>query len=202
MNESRIKSPWVLFGIDEVVYAISSEAVLSINQISQTTPLPKTPPEVRGVIDFRGAIIQLIDLRILLNRKSIVQEIESFSQMIDQRFNDHFNWIETLKKSILENSEFTLTTDPHECEFGKWYDSYNLKNANIMFETTFRKFDGPHKEIHRIGITARELLNKGKQEEAIQLIEKTKDTELKQMLQLFDDIKIAYKESLRETILV
>ncbi|MDD3437671.1 MAG: chemotaxis protein CheW, partial [Candidatus Gastranaerophilales bacterium] len=51
-------------------------------------------------------------------------------------------------------------------------------------------------------ITARELLNNGKQEEAIQLIEKTKDTELKQMLQLFDDIKIAYKESLRETILV
>lgn len=202
MDIKKINSPWVLFEIDGVVYAISSESVLSINQISKITPLPTAPPEIRGVINFRGQMIELVDTRGLLKRKTINQEIADFTAMIDQRFQDHVNWIETLEKSIRDNMTFTLTTDHHKCAFGKWYDSYKLKNENIMFASTFRKFDRPHQAIHQIGITAVKLVSEGKKEEAVGLIDKVRDTDLKQMLHLFEALKEAFKESLRETILV
>lgn len=202
MNTSKINAPWVLIEINKVIYAISCESVLSLSQVPTTTPLPKTPREVRGVINFRTKVIQLVDTRVLLNFKSILDDINEFCSMIDQRYKDHTNWLDTLEKSVLGDEEFTLTTDPHKCAFGKWYDSYKAENTNIMFLSTFAKFDKPHKAIHQIGITAKELIEQGNKQEAAKLIKSVKDTELKQMLHLFNEIKEAYKDCRREIIVV
>lgn len=202
MDNLKINSPWVLLDVNDVVYAISCSSVLSLNQLPNVTPLPKVPPEVRGVINFRGKLIQLVDTRKVLNLKTITDEINDFHNMIDQRYNDHLNWINTLQDTVKNNTDFTLTTDPHKCAFGKWYDSYNSKNTNIMFLSTFSKFDKPHKAIHQIGITARQLIDRGDKQAAVNLIESTKNTELKQMLGLFEEIKEAYKESRKEIVMV
>lgn len=202
MNKSKLSSPWVLLDINNVIYATSCESVLSLNQLPKVTPLPDAPAEIRGVINFRGRLIQLVDTRTLLNIKTITNDINDFNTMIDQRCNDHLNWINTLEKTVLNNEEFTLQTNPHKCAFGKWYDSYDSKNTNIMFSTTFTKFDKPHKEIHQIGITAKELIEKGDKDAAVKLINDTKDTKLKEMLGLFDDLKEAYNESRKEIAVV
>lgn len=202
MANERTNSPWVLIELDHVIYAISCDAVLSLNQVPEITPLPAAPREVRGVIKFRTKLIQLIDTRILLNRKSIVDEINDFDAMIDQRYKDHTNWLSTLEKNVKEDSEFTLTTDPHKCAFGKWYDSYIMGDASLMFSSAFAKFDEPHKAIHQIGITAKNLVESGRKIEAVELIDSVKNTELKQMMHLFGDIKEAYKEGRRETVVV
>lgn len=202
MNNSKATSPWVLLDINNIVYAISCESVLSLNQLPKVTTLPRVPLEVRGVINFRGKMIQLIDTRAILNLKTIANEISEFNNMIDQRLNDHINWINTLEKTVTDNIEFTLQTDPHKCAFGKWYDSYNGKNTNIMFLSTFAKFDEPHKAIHKIAITTKKLIEKGDKNSAIELIKSVKNTELKQMLHLFNEIKEAYKDSLKEIVVV
>lgn len=202
MKTSRIDAPWVLVEIDTVIYAISCETVLSLSQVPTITPLPKTPKEVRGLIDFRKRQIQLIDTRVLLNLKSIAEEITDFEKMMEQRYKDHMNWLETLERNVKDDMEFTLTTDPHKCAFGKWYDSFKPKNANIHFTSTFSKFDKPHKAIHQIGIKAKDLIGKGKKAEAIELIDSVKHTELKQMLYLFDEIKEAYKDTSKEIVVI
>lgn len=202
LKKSRINSPWVLVEIDTVVYAISCEAVLSLSQVPQITPLPKTPKEVRGVIDFRTRQIQLLDTRVLLNLKPVAEEIQDFYDLIDQRHKDHMNWFEALERTVREGLEFTLTTDPHKCAFGKWYDHYKIKNSNIHFLSTFAKFDKPHKAIHEIVIKAKELIDRGQKTDAINLIDSVKNTELKQMLSIFDEIKEAYKDGSKEIVVV
>lgn len=202
MENKKTNSPWVLVDVNNVVYAFSCESVLSLMQIPEITKLPKVPKEVRGVIDFRSRSIQLIDTRILLSLKSIEEDIKDFDAMIDQRYKDHLNWLETLEKCVKDDVEFTLTTDPHKCAFGKWYDSYHLDDANIMFSSVFAKFDEPHKAIHQIGIKARELVESGRKNEAFDLIDSVRNTTLKLMINLFDELKNAYKESRRETVIV
>lgn len=202
MNKIKENSPWVLLNIAETVYAISCNFVLSLNQLPKVTPLPKSPKEVRGIINFRGRLIQLFDTRALLNLKTVEDEVNEFCDMMDKRRGEHLNWLSTLEKCVTDDVEFTLTTDPHQCAFGKWYDSYNNKNQNIMFLSAFSNFNKPHKAIHQIGITAKELLDKKNKEAAIQLINSTKESELKQMMHLFEEIKEAFKESKREIILV
>lgn len=202
MDAKKMDSSWVLVEVAKVIYAISSNAVLSLNQMTEATPLPKAPQEIRGIISFRSRLIELLDLRTLLNLKSIPQELEEFNTMINQRFEDHKNWINTLEKCTIEGTTFSLTTDPHQCAFGKWYDNYNPDNANVMFVSAFQKFDTPHKATHQIGIKVAKLLEEGQKKEALKIINETKDTELKQMFKLFDDIKTAFKESRKETTVV
>lgn len=202
MKKSKTISPWVLLELNGVIYATSCESVLSLNQLPEVTPLPEAPPEIRGVIDFRGRLIQLADTRKILGIKTIPQDINDFNTMMDQRYNDHFNWLKTLQDTVKNNTEFTLTTDPHKCAFGKWYDSYNSKNTNIMFLSTFARFDKPHKDIHEIAIKTQILIHKGDKNAAMELIESTKNTKLKEMLNLFDDLKEAYKESRKEIVVV
>lgn len=202
MKNSKLESPWVLLELNGVIYATSCESVLSLNQLPETTPLPKAPLEVRGVINFRGRLIELVDTRRILGIKSITEEIEDFVSMMDQRYADHTNWINTLETTVKNDTEFTLTTDPHKCAFGKWYDSYSTKNTNIMFMSIFAKFDKPHKEIHEIAIQAKELIFSGNKQAAVDLIESTRNTKLKEMLGLFGDLKDAYKNSRKEIVVV
>lgn len=202
MQNSKTNSPWVLVDINQVVYAISCNVVLSLNQVPQITPLPKSPQEIRGVIDFRSHTIELLDTRTLLGLSPISQDIQEFFELMEQRYKDHTNWLATLEQTVIEDKEFTLTTDPHKCAFGKWYDNYNFENTNIMFSTAFSRFDAPHKAIHNIAIVAKEFIDKGEKQQAMDLIQSTKDKELKQMLHLFDDIKRAYKDSRKEIVVV
>jgi len=121
---------------------------------------------------------------------------------MDTRRQDHINWLDTLEKCTNDGIPFTLTTDPHKCAFGKWYDTYKTTDLSIMFHSVFSKFDAPHKAIHAIGAKADELIKFGKTQEAIELIEKTKNNELKQMMHIFDEVKTAFKESNREIVVV
>lgn len=202
MNSGKLNAPWVLLRINNVIYSVSCNVVLSLSQLPFITPLPKSPTEIRGVMDFRGKSIQVLDSRIMLGSPPISADIEDFYMLMEQRYNDHLNWINTLEKTVNEGTDFTLTTDPHKCAFGKWYDSYNPKNTNIMFLTTFAKFDAPHKAIHQIAIKAQEMIHKGCKKEALEYISSVKNSELKQMLSLFDDLKIAYNDSNKEIAVV
>lgn len=120
---------------------IPCEFVLSLSQLKNVTPLPESPKEISGVIDFRGHMVELIDIKNILNFKPTKEEIQEFCELMDARRQDHINWLTTLENSVKNETEFTLTTDPHKCAFRKWYDSYNPDIGNIMFLTTFSRFN-------------------------------------------------------------
>lgn len=200
LQKNENDSPQVLVDVAGLVYAIPCSCVLSLEQLTKVTPMPTSPAEVRGVVNFRGRIIELLDSRILFNSKSIDQEIREFNELMDCMKEAHLTWIRTLEDCILSDKEFTLTTDPHQCAFGKWYDNYKTNDSVLALELA--KFDKPHKAIHQLGITAVEMRRRGDSEGAIKLINSTKDTELQQMVGLFGNIKDAYANSRREILVV
>ena len=183
-----------------IVYAISCDSVLSLEQLSKITPLPITPAEVRGVVNFRGKIIELLDTRVLFNSKSITAEVKEFGETMDCMLQAHLSWVNTLEDCILTGKDFTLTTDPHKCAFGIWYDNFKTDDSVLKFQLA--KFDKPHKAIHQVGITAVDLLKRGDKEGAVAVINSTKDTELQQMVGLFAETKVAYANSRREILVV
>lgn len=200
MKEIKENLPWVLLDVAGIVYAISCEHVLSLHQVGKITPVPNSPDEISGVIDFRGQIIQLLNIRYILSIKAAEDEILEFERLMDQRKQDHMTWLETLKDSIVNNKPFSLTTDHHACAFGKWYDNFHTDDTNLMF--ILAKFDEPHKAIHRVGIDACNLAARGNREGAMKLIERTNDTILHRMIDLFEQVKEAYRESKKEILVV
>jgi purine-binding chemotaxis protein CheW len=51
------------FLLDGAAYALPVERVREIVRLRSTTPMPRVPDPVRGVISLRGEIVQVVDLR-------------------------------------------------------------------------------------------------------------------------------------------
>ncbi len=61
----------ILFELGNSLYGIPIEKVSEINRIDQITTLPKAPKFVEGVINLRGNVVPLIDLRKRFGMKQI-----------------------------------------------------------------------------------------------------------------------------------
>lgn len=57
---------WLTFRLGSEGYGVDILEVQEIRAYSPVTPVPKSPPHVRGVMNLRGAVIPVLDLRALL----------------------------------------------------------------------------------------------------------------------------------------
>lgn len=54
---------YLTFVLDEEIYAVDVKNAQTVIENSRITRIPRLPEFVRGVIDFRGSVVPLIDLR-------------------------------------------------------------------------------------------------------------------------------------------
>lgn len=186
--------------INNNLYAISILPIKEIVIVPEVTPMPNSPDYVRGLIKLRQNIITLIDSRKRLGFPSIEEIDKELLDMLKERKQDHINWLQTLIQSIEKNTEFTLTTDPHACAFGKWYD--NFKTDNYGLQVFMRQFDRPHKKIHAIAQKALKEKETNGLNAALKIIEETRNTDLKAMINLFDSAGEAIKQAHRELAII
>jgi purine-binding chemotaxis protein CheW len=59
----------VTFTLNELDYAIDIGMIREIIYFKKTVPLPEAPPFVEGVLDLRGAIVPIIDLKKTIKMK-------------------------------------------------------------------------------------------------------------------------------------
>jgi len=67
VNETQkfcLEGKYLTFNLMEEFYGVNVEHILQIIAIPEITKIPKTPDFVKGVINLRGKIIPVIDLRI------------------------------------------------------------------------------------------------------------------------------------------
>jgi purine-binding chemotaxis protein CheW len=53
----------VLFKVDETLYALPAEVVLQMESYNGATVVPGAPPFVAGIIQLRGRVVPVVDLR-------------------------------------------------------------------------------------------------------------------------------------------
>ncbi|MFK7871976.1 MAG: chemotaxis protein CheW [Oligoflexales bacterium] len=71
-NESaRSKKKHLIFSLSDKRYAFPLSRVKEVIGLTNITPLPKVPPFYKGLINLRGQIISVIDLRIKLGFQSL-----------------------------------------------------------------------------------------------------------------------------------
>ncbi len=179
-------SQWVYFEINRGWYALPVGQVRELIQTPTLVKVPKVPDYILGVITLREVTLPVIDLRLRLGLPSAAAEREEMSQLMKQRKQDHLDWLEALKAHVNHGDPFTKALDPHACAFGKWYDTY--KTEDLALTAIMRKFDEPHKAIHSIGEKVIGLKKSGDEEGASRIIARTEDTDLHDMLLLFDQV--------------
>jgi purine-binding chemotaxis protein CheW len=200
IKNMKTDSPWVILRLGERIFGIPSDYVIEMVVIPALSSLPAAPDYVRGVINLRGSVIMVMDLRIRLNMESALVEGDRLIQLMEDRKLDHINWLHELENAVKENREFKLATDPHKCKFGIWYDTYKPKN--VIMENHLKKFDEPHKHIHSLAVTAFDMIKHGKKEQALEIVEHEKHGTLETMINLFNTAGNLLRETSREIVLV
>lgn len=142
---------WLTLKLKNQQYAIDSSYTESIFLLGQmVTPLPESTAQNPGIINMRGNLVPVIDLRVALGFEAITQEQEEMEYMLNQRIQDHIEWVTELERCLDEDDTFHLATDPHACAFGQWYDSYQTNVNTVAYH--LRKIDEPHRKLHQTAI--------------------------------------------------
>jgi hypothetical protein len=113
----------------------------------------------------------------------LTKETDELVEILHAREEDHRNWIRELEASVRERRPFTLARDPHQCKFGKWYDTYQPTNTELA--SIWSGFDQPHKRIHAIADVVTEHEKRGEFEQALAIINQTRTTALAVLVREF-----------------
>lgn len=191
---------YLVFTANEIQYGVSHESVVSVIDLPAATAVPGLPAEVRGVIPFRDRSIPLIDLRRCFGATGRLTETNDLVATMAQRKQDHLNWLNKLEDEVYSGKPISVQTDPHLCVFGKWYDQFRSDNRNLT--DYMKRFDVPHKEIHRVAVDVQEMISRGRTEEAKRLVRLTEHGVLARLVELFDGLGEIVRKYLLEYAII
>jgi len=198
MHEADVD--YFVFSAEDNLLALPYYNIIQIVDSPACTVVPSMPSYVRGVINFMGEGVPLIDTRVRLSLTSRQEEVTQFVSTFLQRKQDHLNWIARLKDSVENDQEIAVERNPHKCAFGRWYDTYRPNSLTLA--SYMRHFDKPHKAIHNLAIQAEKLILDGHKEQARSLISAAEQNELKSLVELFDGFEEQMRQSYQEYAVV
>jgi chemotaxis signal transduction protein len=192
--------PYVIAGVKSLQLAVSTEYVQEIIRTPRWHVVPNVPRHIRGVINLRGKVLPLVDLRLRMDLPSALEEVEQMIAMLVAREEDHILWLKALLAAVTEGRPFTLARDPAECAFGKWY--YGYKPQDIGFASVMYRFEMPHRRIHTIANDVLKHAERGEHDKAMEIILRTEKGDLHTVINLFAEARTAFRESLKEVAVV
>ena len=93
-----------------------------------------------------------------------------------------------IKYTLRENNTpFSLSRDPHQCAFGKWYDNFKTDNEDLR--SILNRFDEPHKKIHALADSLLNMAKQGHKKQAQEILATEKRTTFTLLLRLFESAR-------------
>lgn len=190
----------LVLSVNRQPVALPVGAVREILMAPKAMAVPGAPNWVRGVIDVRGDVMPLVDLRSRLGMPTQDEDTQALLQLLRDREADHHRWLRELEASVREHRAFTLARDPSKCAFGRWYASYRPENLALQF--LWNGFDAPHREIHAFADVVLQAAERGEQELALRQIEEARTGALGRLTTLFAEAAEAVSRTRRELAVV
>jgi chemotaxis signal transduction protein len=194
------ESQWVTFKVGTEMFGFEIEYVKEMLRMPDVHAVPRAGADNLGVILLRDRTIPVFDLRRKFGMESRQARAVELVELLQARQQDHENWLKELEASVRERREFTLTTDPHACKFGRWYDQFTTDDSTL--ERITKRFDQPHRSIHALADRASAEIATGQHETALQLIDDTRQTILNQLIVAFGDAIAHVTTAARPTLVI
>lgn len=159
------------------------------------TAVPKNDPALLGVKEFMGQPVPVFDTSLLLDQRCTTEVNAELIQILHDRERDHEDWLAALNSALENNTPFTKPRDPSQCAFGKWYDSFESENGDLM--RILASFDRPHTRIHSLADSLLNQAAEGDLKGALDTLQYERKTTFDHLKKLFktarDEITQSYK---------
>jgi purine-binding chemotaxis protein CheW len=96
---------YLTFKLAEEVFALDVAKVREILELSTVTKVPQTPDYMRGVINLRGSVVPVIDLRLKFGMTATEQGVNTCIIVAEVGMNDETILIGALADSVQEVNE-------------------------------------------------------------------------------------------------
>lgn len=195
LNVSNSALPWLIFTLSGNAYAVNSEFVNGIEmKQSKITPIPDAPDEYCGMVERRGEIYPIINMRKVFSFDTLEAENESYEMLVTEKKDEIKNWFENII-SRAENMESSENASlPQEAAQGREmlaeFRSSSLAGAKIhKAEKVFDTLSG---------LLSGAAAANGENKEFYMI--KAKNDCLPQIMRALDDAVTAQKKAFRETV--
>jgi purine-binding chemotaxis protein CheW len=106
MGEILTAEQFLTFALATETYALAVGHVREVLEMSTITPLPRTPEYMRGVINVRGSVVPVIDLRLKLGMTRTEKSIDTCVVVLDVPTPEGAVTVGALVDSVQEVVEF------------------------------------------------------------------------------------------------
>ena len=93
---------YLTFKLEEEVFALDVAKVREILEYTAVTKVPRTPDFMRGVINLRGSVVPVIDLRLKFGMSATERTINTCIIVVEVRMEDETIILGTLADSVQE----------------------------------------------------------------------------------------------------
>ncbi len=83
MAETTMMTQCLTFSLGEELYALDVGGVREVLEMTRIAPLPRTPEYLRGVINVRGSVVPVVDLRLKLGMARSEKTIDTCIVVLD-----------------------------------------------------------------------------------------------------------------------
>ena len=122
-NMSDIENEYLTFILDGEEYGVSILAVQEIRVWSGVTDMPNTPEYIKGVINLRGVIVPIVDLRERLNKNSAVYNENTVVIVLKEIINDKPTVVGVVVDAVSDVYKFSDSEIKPSPDFGAEIDS-------------------------------------------------------------------------------
>ena len=137
-GEDAQRGRFLTFVIGDNVYGLPIKFVTEIIGIQPATKVPETPDYVKGIINLRGRIIPLIDMRLKLGKEEIPYNQRTCVIVIDVDSIDAGLIVDKVK-DVLTLEDRHITQAPSGGMFG--FDNYYLEGVGKAGDTVLLLLD-------------------------------------------------------------
>ncbi|MEG0486120.1 MAG: chemotaxis protein CheW [Oscillospiraceae bacterium] len=203
-NTENLSCPFIVFSVDSCLFTLNSANVMAIREMPAVETIPQAPTGMVGIFIYMGNAVPMLDLRTALGKNTLNNEYLRFVDMLEQRKQDHYKWVNELNRAVEAHEPFTLATDPHKCAFGKWY--YDYKTENNAIKHHMSRIEEPHRLLHEAALDAtscNQEHDKCKRQKCIKdVLYDAEHLYAKTVIDLIEEAKAVMKDSYREMALV
>ena len=101
--------PWIIFELQQQLYAISTERVTGITQMPSLTFVPNAPPEFLGVTNLRGSVTPVLNLKKLLTISDNKEETARTAKLLAKKLEATTEYVKEITRCIKTKDEFSVS---------------------------------------------------------------------------------------------
>ncbi len=109
--EPTYQLPWIIFDLNEQLYAISTEMVTGILQFPPITPIANGPAILLGVANIRGEVVPILELKSLLNIKDNKEDIETALTALNYKSGGIEDYLAEMRRCVRNNEHFAVSSN-------------------------------------------------------------------------------------------